>query len=123
MLSRREHLITKVAVAILDVRVKIMPHQQDPLLNWVQPHREDVVKVASVFGRVHNLTVLLVYLQVVQDWLPHLAQVSIDLESRPLWIIFIFLVDLGNPFIFPFVDAASMTSENRPEQNSFYQKT
>ena len=60
ILARHEHLVAKVAVAILDIRVLIVPHQLEPLLYGVEPDSHKVEEVVQVLGGVHDFPILLV---------------------------------------------------------------
>ena len=103
VLTRREHLITEVAVTILYVGIVVMPHQQDPLLNRVQPHHDYIVQHTGVFGRVHYFSVLVINFKVFPYRVPMLIQICIDFQASSIRIP-ILIFDLLNPLISLFID-------------------
>ena len=60
LLARREHFVAEVAVAILHVRIVVIPHQQQPLLHRVKPYHQHIVKSVQILSRVHNFAIFLI---------------------------------------------------------------
>ena len=118
--ARREHLIAEVAVTILYVGVVVVPHQQNPLLNRVQPHHNDIVQHAGVFGRIHNFPIFVIDFKVFPNRLPMLVQVSVNYQASSIRIL-ILILDLLDPPVSTLIDFQSVNSENRPKQQCLNQ--